>query len=53
MNKKCPAGVSLELNLAPGVYQYKFVVNDEWKCDPNSATQQDEAGNVNNQIIVA
>jgi 5'-AMP-activated protein kinase regulatory beta subunit len=53
MTKKSGNNATLELNLAPGAYQYKFVVNDDWKCDPKQDTQQDGSGNVNNQVIVA
>jgi len=38
--------------LPPGVYQYKFIVDGEWKYDPNQAAMHDEAGNVNNVIEV-
>lgn len=38
--------------LQPGVYQYKFIVDGEWKYDPNSKAMYDEMGNVNNVIEV-
>lgn len=38
--------------LPPGVYQYKFIVDGEWKYDPNQSTMFDEAGNMNNVIEV-
>ncbi len=41
------------LDLDPGVYQYKFIVDGNWLLDPsNPDTAEDEAGNVNNVIEV-
>jgi hypothetical protein len=41
------------LDLDPGVYTYKFIVDGNWLLDPsNPDTQEDEAGNVNNVIEV-
>jgi hypothetical protein len=41
------------VDLDPGVYQYKFVVDGEWLLDPsNPETAEDEAGNVNNVVEV-
>ena len=41
------------VDLDPGVYQYKFVVDGDWLLDPsNPDTAEDEAGNVNNVIEV-
>jgi len=41
------------VDLEPGVYQYKFVVDGEWLLDPsNPQTAEDEAGNVNNVVEV-
>ncbi|HEV3468268.1 MAG TPA: DUF3471 domain-containing protein [Pyrinomonadaceae bacterium] len=41
------------LDLDPGVYTYKFVVDGNWLLDPsNPSTQEDEAGNVNNVLEV-
>jgi hypothetical protein len=41
------------LDLDPGVYQYKFVVDGDWLLDPsNPDTAEDEAGNVNNVLEV-
>jgi len=41
------------LDLDPGVYTYKFIVDGDWLLDPdNPETQQDEAGNVNNVVEV-
>ncbi|HST52009.1 MAG TPA: glycogen-binding domain-containing protein [Pyrinomonadaceae bacterium] len=41
------------IDLDPGVYQYKFVVDGNWLLDPsNPETAEDEAGNVNNVIEV-
>ncbi len=41
------------IDLDPGVYTYKFIVDGNWLLDPsNPDTQEDEAGNVNNVIEV-
>jgi hypothetical protein len=41
------------IDLDPGVYQYKFVVDGNWLLDPaNPETVEDDAGNVNNIIEV-
>ena len=41
------------VDLDPGVYQYKFIVDGDWLIDPsNPDTAEDEAGNVNNVIEV-
>lgn len=41
------------IDLDPGVYQYKFVVDGNWLLDPsNPDTAEDEAGNVNNVIEI-
>ncbi|HEX8148030.1 MAG TPA: glycogen-binding domain-containing protein [Pyrinomonadaceae bacterium] len=41
------------VDLDPGVYQYKFVVDGDWLLDPsNPDTAEDEAGNVNNVLEI-
>jgi hypothetical protein len=41
------------IDLDPGVYQYKFIVDGDWLLDPsNPETAEDEAGNVNNVLEV-
>ena len=41
------------VDLDPGVYQYKFIVDGDWLLDPtNPDTAEDEAGNVNNVLDV-
>ncbi|HEX8119091.1 MAG TPA: glycogen-binding domain-containing protein [Pyrinomonadaceae bacterium] len=41
------------VDLDPGVYQYKFIVDGDWLLDPsNPDTAEDEAGNVNTVIEV-
>ena len=41
------------VDLDPGVYQYKFIVDGDWLLDPsNPDTAEDEAGNVNNVVEV-
>eukprot|EP00761_Pharyngomonas_kirbyi_P010159 gb/GECH01010177.1/.p1 GENE.gb/GECH01010177.1/~~gb/GECH01010177.1/.p1 ORF type:complete len:354 (+),score=108.82 gb/GECH01010177.1/:1-1062(+) len=36
------------LNLPCGKFTYKFIVDNEWKIDPNQETQTDEEGIINN-----
>jgi hypothetical protein len=38
--------------LPPGVYQYKFIVDGDWRYDPNQPAMYDEMSNVNNVIEV-
>lgn len=41
------------IDLDPGVYRYKLIVDGNWLLDPsNPATVEDEAGNVNNILEV-
>lgn len=41
------------LDLDPGIYRYKFIVDGDWLLDPsNPDTVEDEAGNVNNVLEV-
>ena len=41
------------IDLDPGVYQYKFVVDGNWLLDPaNPDTAEDDAGNVNNVLEI-
>jgi len=41
-----------DAHLQPGEYQYKFIVGDEWKIDPEKPTTTDSSGNVNNVLVV-
>lgn len=45
---------TLTLHLAPGVYQYKFVVNGtDWRTDPNAVQNVDDGmGNINSLLVV-
>lgn len=38
--------------LPPGVYQYKFIIDGEWKYAPDQPAMYDEMGNVNNVLEV-
>ena len=38
--------------MQPGVYQYKFIVDGEWKYAPEQPAMYDERGNVNNVVEV-
>lgn len=40
------------LNLVPGTYQYKFIVDNEWRFAADQPTVRDEMGNINNCITV-
>ncbi len=40
------------IDLDPGVYQYKFIVDGNWLLDPSNPQTEDEAGNVNSVIEV-
>mmetsp|Transcript_1205 Transcript_1205/g.3514 ORF Transcript_1205/g.3514 Transcript_1205/m.3514 type:complete len:267 (+) Transcript_1205:887-1687(+) len=46
------AGHTLVKLLAPGVYQYKFIVDGEWRYAADQAAVLDEMGNVNNVVEV-
>lgn len=39
-------------NLPPGVHQYKFIVDGEWRHDESQPYMPDPLGNVNNWIFV-
>lgn len=43
----------VNMQLKPGKYSYKFIVDDEWCYDVTCPTETDESGNVNNVITVA
>jgi 5'-AMP-activated protein kinase regulatory beta subunit len=38
--------------LPPGVYQYKFIVDGQWRHDPNLPSMYDDMGNINNVMEV-
>jgi CubicO group peptidase (beta-lactamase class C family) len=41
------------IDLAPGKYAYKFVVDGEWMVDPNNpVTEDDGSGNINSVLVV-
>uniref|UniRef100_A0A7S4C4J6 Association with the SNF1 complex (ASC) domain-containing protein n=1 Tax=Chrysotila carterae TaxID=13221 RepID=A0A7S4C4J6_CHRCT len=40
------------LNLLPGTYQYKFIVDNEWRFAADQPTVRDEMGNINNCVTV-
>lgn len=43
---------SLVKLLPPGVYQYKFIVDGQWRHDPNLTSMYDDQGNINNMVEV-
>ena len=40
------------LNLLPGTYQYKFIVDNEWRYATDQQTVRDQMGNINNCLTV-
>lgn len=38
--------------LAPGVYQYKYIVDGQWRYAPNLPAMYDDMGNINNVLEV-
>lgn len=40
------------LNLIPGTYQFKFIVDNEWRYATDQHTVRDQMGNINNCITV-
>ena len=38
--------------LPPGRYQYKFIVDGEWRYSPDHARAYDDHGNINNEVVV-
>ena len=52
-DKKGDGNYSATILLAPGVYEYKFIVNDTWSIDPNCAEWvQNSFGTLNSVIHV-
>jgi len=45
-------GWELKLNLQPGRYQYKWVVDGNWLVDTTQKTETDESGNQNNVLTI-
>ena len=43
---------AIVMSLRPGVYQYKFIVDGQWKYAPDQPAMYDEIGNVNNVLEV-
>ena len=50
MEKKSNDKFCLTLNLTKGLIQYKFKVDNQWKCNENFPMINDDKGNVNNYI---
>ena len=49
-NNKNNCKFFLTLFLPKGAYQYKFKIDDQWKCNSNFPTCSDKNGNINNII---
>ena len=43
----------VELELAPGIYEYKFLLNGVWSLDPTKPTIKNVIGGENNILIVS
>lgn len=50
MEKKSNDKFYLTLNLTKGLIQYKFKVDNQWKCNENFPMINDDKGNINNYI---
>ena len=50
MEKKSKDTFCLTLNLNKGLIQYKFKVDNQWKCNEKFPTINDNQGNINNYI---
>ena len=49
---KTPGGFATVLSIPVGTYQYKFIVDGNWKHAPAADVEKDEHGNLNNVIEV-
>lgn len=38
--------------LAPGEYQYKYIVDGHWRCADDQEKVRDEHGNQNNKVVI-
>jgi 1,4-alpha-glucan branching enzyme len=46
--KKTDGGWMLDIMLGPGAYEYKYIIDGNWRTDPNNLLQMDDgAGNIN------
>ena len=52
IDKKDDGRWSKSMRLAPGKYSYKFVVDGDWKVNPDLPSAMDESGNTNNILEV-
>ena len=43
---------SLSLQLKPGEYFYKFLVDNEWVCSDEFDKEMDQYGNINNYLLI-
>ena len=49
--KKSPRGWSVSLDLAPGEYMYKFIVDGKWVPDPGNPNSADDGNGNSNSVI--
>jgi 1,4-alpha-glucan branching enzyme len=40
------------INLEPGTYQYKFVIDGVWTIDPSNTKVVEDNGNLNSVLVV-
>jgi len=52
LQKKEDGSWMIKLNLSPGKYMYKFVVDNEWMVNQDMPTANDDQGNKNNLLEV-
>ena len=51
--KKCECGFVGSVKLEPGVYQYKFVVDGQWRIDPSALENaKNDFGSTNSVLLV-
>jgi len=39
-------------SLAPGEYEYKYIVDGQWRCADDQEKVRDLHGNLNNKIVI-
>ena len=42
----------LQLSLAAGEYQYKYIVDGHWRCADDQEKVRDRHGNENNKVVI-
>lgn len=52
LSKGADGAFHFKQKLSPGTYKYKYIIDGEWTCSPDSPTIEDGQGGFNNQITV-